>query len=320
MSGAKRDSVPVGRILPTIYSYLYIYIWVKRANFRYRLEKLAILGLAIFLVLTTVEVILELFGRGVAQHPEPWTKILFFGVVAILLYTKFREFGERRQQASFIDTAREVTHLLSRRQDGVASDQLIQKLLALFQLTFERKGWKYLGWRKKQVRVNAALRQADDHLHITLEHPGNQGSHGEPFRIGEGGAGVCFENECLVYIPRKALRHALVQDIDDEPGDEPFKMRPGAFVPQGNRDYQSILCVPIRAHGRCFGVLNFDSPRRNAFRRIDFEQATFYGFALALVLLHRGHAAAAQGSRRPPPSRRKKISPSGTEPPTEGTR
>lgn len=290
MAPEERKAVPIGQIVPTILSFSYIYWWVKRANWRHWADRTAVMFLTGFLVVLAVEVILESFGRGVAKHPY-WVKASFFCVIAVLLYTKFRELGARRQQASFIDAAREVTQRLSRPQGEDHEDQLMEKLVGLFQVTFQRKGWTWFGLRPNTVRVNAALLDETNRLQIRYEHPSGQGNHGPSFAVGEGGCGYCFDHDCLVYIPRKSLRHAIVQFIDDEPGDEPFYIEPGIFRPQGTRDYQSILCVPIRAHGERFGVLNFDSPRANAFRRIDFEQATFYGFALALVLLHNKVAA-----------------------------
>jgi hypothetical protein len=300
MPSEERKALPIGQILPTIGSFIYVYWWVKRANWRHWADKTAIVALAFGLVVLGVEVVMELWGYRVVGH-HYWIQALFFCGIAVLLYSKFREFGGRRQQASFIDAARQVTQKLSRPQGEDHEDQIVMKLVGLFQVTFQRKGWTWFGRRPNNVRVNAAiLNKATGQLKVCYEHPPDQGDHGPAFDVGTGGAGYCFAKDSLVYIPRKKLRHGIVQAIDEDPGDEPFAMEPDVYLPQGSRDYQSILSVPIRAHGERFGVLNFDSPRVNAFRRIDFEQATFFGFALALVLLHnQGAGGAMQAGSRP---------------------
>jgi hypothetical protein len=63
-----------------------------------------------------------------------------------------------------------------------------------------------------------------------------------------------------------------------------FAIVPNLYVPDVVQDFESILSVPMVAYRKCFGVLNFHSRKRNAFRRLDFLQATFFGFVVAQVL------------------------------------
>ncbi len=244
----------MGQVVSIVLSYSYIYWWVKRANWRRWADKTAVVFLIGFLVLLGIEVVLEYIGIGVLAHPF-WMKLLFFASIGIMLYTKCRELGARRQQASFVDTARAVTRLLSRPQGEEHEEQLMKKLVGLFQVTFQRDGWAWFGLRGNDTRVNAALVEGGA-LRIHYEQPDGQGAHGPPLPIGGSGAGYSYENDCLVYFPRKSLRHAIVQFYDDDPedGKERFSIAPDIFLPQGTRNYRSVLSVPIRAHGSRFAL------------------------------------------------------------------
>lgn len=80
------------------------------------------------------------------------------------------------------------------------------------------------------------------------------------------------------------MGHAIIQTIDEQ---RPFSMLSNLYVAKTPSNFESVLCVPINVWGKCCGSLNFDSPKPNAFRRLDFEQAAFYGLVLAQIL-HQG--------------------------------
>jgi hypothetical protein len=268
-----------------VLGHIYVYLWVKRANLRDSLEHGAHGILILFLLLLLLEVVLEYLGVSMALSPRLAIKVAFILAIAILLYTKLKEWSDRRQQFYFVEAARKLVELLSGSQVPTAADETFGTLLALYADNFARKG---------QLNANLAFWCSDDSVKIRYCHPLDAGYKKDyTFVNGQGAAAYCCENQCVVYIPRKDIRHAIVQNIGQA---HPYDMVPDLYVPGSGPGvaFQSVLCVPLLAYGTCFGVLNFDSRKSNPFRVLDFAQALFFGFIVA-QLLHlnqtQGHAA-----------------------------
>jgi hypothetical protein len=269
-----------GKAWRAVAGLVYIYAWSKAAGVRYVAQRGAIALLAGALLFLGLEVSLELWGLEMATHTLGWLRIGFWVALVALLWSKIREWNERKQQFYFPQAAKQVAELLSHTRVDVASDDTLKKLLAVFAQTFAHKGGP---------NANIALLTSaapDAKLRITYQYPEHANYNGAPeFSVdgdGEGGAGFCCVQNCMVYIPRASLRHGILQTLAES---RPYKLVTWVFVERGPRlGFRSVLSVPLTAYGTCYGVLNFDSSRANAFSRVDFEQAMFYGVAVAQVL------------------------------------
>jgi hypothetical protein len=169
-----------------------------------------------------------------------------------------------------VGAAQEVVRMLQPDHHARPVAELIETLLAVFCGTFSGG-----------VSAKVALEQHGS-LEISYYHPPDALPSLSRLQADEGSAGYTFQNQCVVYTPRTSFRHGIIQDISNPTA--PYRMMPRVFRDLGHREYSSVLCVPISIHGCNYGVLNVDSNKPNAFHRLDFEHALFYGFVLALVL------------------------------------
>jgi len=265
--------VALNRLGATIFGYVYVYWWAKRANWRHRIEKGAIGLLILFLVVLLLELGLEIFGFEMARSRSIATQLVFILAFSVALYSKLREWGARRQELFFLQAAKKTAELLGADREHLVNDGTIEKLLGIFHATFRRKG---------PISTTLALRTEDDRLEIRHWYPPSGRTHDVTFHPNEGGAGYSYANRCIVYIPRTHLGHAIIQTLGD---DDPYEMVGGLYIRgDANTAYRSILSVPVVIFGQCYGTLNFDSARPNAFKRIDFQQAMVYGSIVAQLL------------------------------------
>lgn len=252
------------------------YFWILFFRMRVRrfFERGSLIILAVYLLILLCEVALEWLGKDWAFHPHWLVRAAFFLVIGLALYSKVKEWSEHRQEFYFIQAAKKVVEVFSREWKDGERDEAVNGLLTIFVKNFEQKG---------AVNANLALpRDGDGKLVVSNIHPASARYDAElALEPGEGGSGYCFVKGCVVYIPWTTLRHAVIQTIAES---RPYKLVEDQYTPDRIENFRSILSVPVASGTRRFGVLNFDSRKRNAFRIIDFEQAVFFGFALAQLL------------------------------------
>ncbi|MDP9120112.1 MAG: GAF domain-containing protein [Acidobacteriota bacterium] len=284
-----RKPLQIRQLHTVIFSLTYIYGWTFRAKVRSWLARWAIGLLAAVLFYVPLEIGLDLYGRTLGTASSIAVRVVFFVLIAVSLYGKLREWREHHQKFYFIQAAWEVVQFMSAPQEALAGDEVILKLLAVFAKTFERKG--------KTPKASVAVLGPDGRLRLKYFHPEAANFDADfEFIEGEGGAGYCSENRCLVYIPKTSYGHGIIQNIEE---DQPYRVMADLFIPSGSREIRSILSVPMVAYGTCFGALNFDSTVVNAFHRLDFEQAMYFGFVVAQLLHLRGNSTVPVSPRLP---------------------
>lgn len=253
----------------------FVYIWflTLRSNVRAAFERGTTVILTLYVILVVIEVILEVWGRTLGTHETWWIRGLFYFLIFLALYTKVREWGAHHQELYFIGAASSVVQLdLSGATTPRSRQETIEELLNVFRGNFELKG-----------ALNANFAELiDGHLKVTAVAPPNA-EYDKSLALveGDGGSGYCYEKGVVVYIPRKRLRHGIVMDVSRA---RPFQLVQDLYVSCNVEPFNSILSVPVTSGGHRLGVLNFDSKKGNAFRRIDFQQAAFFGFVLAKFL------------------------------------
>lgn len=263
------EPVPVQSIRSRIMGQVYIYVWIKRERLRRGAEwfKRGTVGLLIFYLTALIaEVVAHVMGR---QVPEAsiFIQVAFFLLVAILFWLQLTEFSGDRQHLYFSEAASDIVRLVTEE-----NQDFIKKLLAITVEQFRLKG---------AVNANLALPIPADKLKISPEY-----CHGQVYdlemSVGFGGCGRSFAEKQIVCIPWKKHGNAIVQQINAK---NPYGMVENCYQPLGkDTGFRSILSVPLLAYGQCYGVLNLDSSKRNAFRPLDFAQAMFYASVMALFL------------------------------------
>lgn len=306
MAADDAEKKPVdARLVTEVLGYLYVYFLVKRSNVRHWFERRALQILLGAVLLAIAEAVLHFIGKDmVGPEQSAVLKILFLLTLLFVLYMKLREATDNRQQFYFVEAANQIVGILGQQRPAPSDDVL--SMLAIFHRTFEGRVSGVWPWRKKNrpPDVSVALIQGkhpDEHLEIGYVFPADvQRDPAFRLRMGDGAAGRCCKHYEIVYVPRCRLRHAIIQSISEHPR---FDMIAGLYhlFPLG-QEYGSVLSVPVVDGGKCYGVLNFAARKPNAFRRLDFLQAVFYGFALARVLQglglenHRADVASATGA------------------------
>jgi hypothetical protein len=285
----------------------WIYLWVNRTRVKWYLDRGAVGFLAFSLILLFLEVMLEvihtlpefqdfliralfaaatIYGYvdlalgifatapkwgGMADNASRYLQAVYLSAIAGATYFKIREWKERGQEFRFIQAAREIVATL--RVAG-GHESRIERVLPIFAFTFGNGG----------ISVSVAPIGADSKLVVRHQCGPAQYDPNLKLALGEGGAGLCCREHCAVYFPRKSLGHAILQDITE--GDYDLEM--DLFVRDDREPFESVLSVPMVANGYCYGAVSFDSPERDAFKRLDREQALFFGYVVAQVLREAG--------------------------------
>ena len=269
----------------TLFGYSYVYLLIKRARLRKLFEKYTASFLLISLFLLLVELVLEGMGLDLARGTIV-LRTLFAVAFTVAVFGKYREWTESRDDFLFVGSARAIAAVLGRHPDHSSYQTSIPDLLKIFHGNFKLK--------KNALNVTLALRDEDrGTLSIGHRYP-EQESRPTRFNIGEGGAGYAYQNKCLVYIPWKELGHAVIQKIDDEK--EHFSMITLLYRQTSKeKPYRAILCAPLVVFGTCYGSLNFDCDRRNAFKGNDLVKAYYFAAAVAQVLHNQALASSMGG-------------------------
>lgn len=265
-----RARQPVKGVLYRVACLLYLYFWIHRARIRGYFERGSLIVLAIYVVVLGAEVLLEVRGAEWGKAPQWTVKAVFWVLIGFALFTKVREWNAHRQELYFIQAAQKVADLMSRSTDvGEAAKQVMAIALGAFR-------------SKKTIRATLTLKCDDGLLRVDRVEPDHSVLDWQlALKPGQGGAGYAYDGKCVVYIPRRKMGNAVVQNFDE---DRPYHLVEDLYVPDAVEEFKSVLSVPLLMDGECHGVLNFDSSKNNAFRRIDFQQAMFFAFALAHLL------------------------------------
>jgi hypothetical protein len=227
---------PLSRLTHIIASYIYIWWWVQRANFKARFGKYFDRGarvlLAVYLGVFLVEVALELAGHEMAMSPSLIVQAVFFVAVAIALGGKISEWRDERQDVYFATAAAEIVRLMGRTTTSTRDAAVIHDLLAIFRRNFESKG---------VINANLAL-PGKEGLRVEHVYPPNASYDGDlVLPPGKGGAGVCYQERNVVYIPNVRYRHGIIEDFSEE---RVFSLLPDCYQPCKSEDFSSSEFTP----------------------------------------------------------------------------
>jgi hypothetical protein len=271
-------------------SALYVCFWRAR-HYLWRdpdSRKLAKRGLRISAVVLFIKIVLFLFLPEIAS----WLAVLLGSVaaMAVLLLSSFvlalhhlHEAAANVKQLSLAQHIRPARDLMLKiakappDQKQQALDSFVESLLTLMHRDFAER---------LPTNVNAMFPDHEGKLRIVYLVP--VGTKYDPdicFDPGQGGAGFCFQESNIVYIPDIRYMHAIIVGMPSDGagrGKIKYGLKRRLYVPiQPEFEvYRSIVCVPITSPSGTHGVLNLDSTLSDAFDSHDFHVLNAYASLL----------------------------------------
>jgi|GEM_PF-5526953 len=253
-------------------------------------------ALVLAAILFLLEVVAAIFQKHIINFHFPWwIQGLIVLLAFVMLRHRYHELKSLQRKPIFTSKMnallRDVTSMEF--QTGTTADkdqrldQFITSLLTAFRTVFEDTG---------TVQLNVMLPGPDGLLRIRYQHPpGIRYNPRLTFKRGEGGSGVAFETDSIVYIPRIGFRHGILVSMSPDAWrsrpDITYTLAESVYVPTRPEPYKAVLCVPIRTEVGVVGVLNLDIGRSNPFTDSDFQTAEvaagFLGMAIERRRLER---------------------------------
>jgi hypothetical protein len=268
------------------YSLLYIWGWSKRQRLRRLAGKLYSPVGYVGLAAIAIEIVLELAhafeGFRDIRH---WTGIGLLSVLVLLVGYKRKESLEQRRHEVFLESANLAVNALDQLSfDDATKDKFeelrncVNRILRILLDTFAWKG---------SLNANVMLPREDGSLKIAFVQASKGVKYDKDFtpQPGEGAAGLCFANQAIIYLPNIRHRHAVELRFDDGQIKQTVQTDVYVSVPtEFERCLGSILCAPVAARHKCFGVLNLDSETIDPFAEKDYFAVVFFGAIIGLAL------------------------------------
>jgi len=237
---------------------------------------------------TSTQTILE----AIRQNPWLARTIVVFQAAWLLAIlaaanNEISSWRKRKQEVFFVD----AVDLLLDKLDKLAEDgdptaqrteleSFIAESLEVMRSTFKEK---------RTVQTNFARLIAGKLCIMKVDPPDADYDPNFAPALGEGGSGYAASKKAIVYFPSIWIRHAIHIGFDRTRRPTKFAS-PGVmlrlYLPVAKKYeiYKSILTVPVIWEDPTpYGVLNFDSKKRDAFSELDFKIASIYGQLLGLA-------------------------------------
>lgn len=275
-------------------SIVRVYFWLVWQSFKVKathwLSPIGFIGL--FAI--ALEIGLEFAdATGFLLH---FTRAVSIGVLVVLVLLvgfKQAELREHRRVTLFLEKAAQAVaalkELASIEKEGPDDSyqslkRCVELILQVLLDTFASRG---------SLNANVMLLEddnGDNRLRMTFVRVAQGVEYDQNFkpRPGEGIAGRCFREKAIVYLPRVKWKHGIQVKLPKSLGEKTkYSFCPNLYVAiheKFEQYYCSILCVPVVAYGRCFGVLNLDSANPGPFRESDYLAVTFFGEIIGIAL------------------------------------
>jgi hypothetical protein len=279
----------IGRLLALIPTYVYV-VWLGlNITFRHIVETSASIALVLAAGMFFLETGAAIFHPAVAKHhPALWMQLTIVLLALFMLRHRLKEFSGLKRKPVFLSNTNvllgEVAALDFNIADTIVRETrlntFIMKVLIGFGAAFKDIG---------NVQLNVMFPDDGGCLRIRNRYPSEaQYDLNLALRPNEGGAGVAFERNSMVYIPRIRFRHGIMISVPTPSPDGvviEYDLLESVYVPAQPEPYKAILSAPVRsATGEVVGILNLDLRRSNPFSEFDFltaqVAASFIGMAL----------------------------------------
>lgn len=287
-TSALHDPIPWSQLRPEIVNLFKLYLWRKNQEFRAWIDRhlnpIGFVGIGALIV----EILLEFAGatRELGKVGAGISVVVLFVLIVLFAFKRAEHWEQKRQQIFLRSAHLAVTALegLALEKDNPQGGQehletCVNEVLQIILDTFAWRG---------SLNANVMLPEGDN-LAIRFAKVQEGVEYDVKFRpaIGEGGAGLCLQEQTIIYFPNIAWRHGVQIRLPDKTRNtvELIVRRHLYKTLESNfeRHYRSILCVPIAAYHNCYGALNLDSRYANPFTESDYQAVAFFGAIIGLA-------------------------------------
>jgi hypothetical protein len=251
------------------------YIWYDPKLKRGSLIAAALCALILFL-----DVLLFSFGKEVPV----WlgrSAIFFLVPTAILLAVhRVAEAGKEKGERTFADRIGPLADALTD-LSGIKPQDRDEALTNFVSKLLGQVHAEFTAVKKEPVTVSVMSRHTDGKLRIAYLFPlGTPYDPNVGFEPGEGGAGYCFKENTVVYIPSIRYTHGITISVATEGKKVGFRygLKRRLYVPIAEEFevYESFLCLPVTSPKETHAVMNVDSKDRDAFDMRDVHTLRAY--------------------------------------------
>jgi hypothetical protein len=271
-------------------SYLYVVWWGIQLPVRRFL-------IALPLVLASLWFLLEVVASfwDIVLPALPWWTFSMIFILAVgALLDHWHHFKRSRQESVLTSTLRPLFREIAALDFATGSEGerrealfvFVEKVFVTFSTALHSYGGGGLG-------INLMLPNDEEALEIVVAYrdllpaqlvqnqPALQ-AYDREFRLkkGQGGAGTAWQEECLVYIPSTRHQHGIKRFTDEE---TLYQLADFVYKP-GTPQFKSILCAPVPTRRGVYGVVNFDSLKRDAFGEADFSIAELAASVVGMAI------------------------------------
>jgi hypothetical protein len=229
-----------------------------------------------------------------------WFLVPSFLIEALVLYHHFSELGHKVSESTIIrilssalgPSVRQLNAILREAKDDAVQKSAIlsfehQVTLVFLGLFEERKlhnvGVSIMQWNSEASQLNIAYpeRTPDNEKIINLD-----------LRLaeGKGVAGRAFKEGHTIYVPSRRYIHGIRVRAKS------YQLLPNVYVDTEPQPFKAVLSVPIFGiSGQPVAVINFTSPKSNAFWPTDFRIATLAATILGMTDIYSMRASTLTG-------------------------
>jgi len=293
----RSDSVFRGAIRNIWPELLLIWYWLYPIRWRIRIafRNVFIRSALFFLMMTSFYVLIEILF-SLFEHVDVLAKLIEWsrlppvpklpimpptaeGVVlalgVLMAIHRIQEWRLRKREDK-LPTAVSVLlkQIANLKGSAITDSAAIQNLITLVMEEF--RGILETGTGRK-ITVSLMEKNTEDKLAIKCKCP-KEAEFDEVFQLaqGEGGAGVAWKENELVYIP--SIKHFIAIRVGQQY--TPLGM---VYKKTEKHPFKSLLCVPLATESNFYGVLTFSANKKGTFLVPDFEIARVAG-SLVTVL------------------------------------
>lgn len=271
--------------LRIVYCAAYISWWRLKhyISLDEKLNKRAKFAAAISGIIFFTDIVFFFLHRELARWVGGAALFLFIPAGLLLFLHHFVEVFTDKKRESFEKQVEPLVCALAeigRAAPNAKQDALDRFVADLLKMIYENFS------ERKLVSVNVMFPDTGGKLRILFLFPiGTKYDPNLSFSPGHGGAGLCYSEKKIIYIPATRYLHGIALGIPDaKVGDGHISYglmrRLYVDIAPGFAVFNSIVCVPVESPSGKHGVLNLDCNTQDAFNIHDFRVLKTFGTVL----------------------------------------
>ncbi len=251
------------------------YIWYDP-----NLNRGALIVAAFSALILLLDILLFVFGKEVPVWLGRSAIFVLVPTALLLAVHRVAEAGKEKGERTFADRIGPLADALTG-LSGIKPEDRDEALTNFVIKLLGQVQAEFTAVKKATVTVSVMSRYPDGKLRIAyLFPPGTPYDPNVCFDPGEGGAGYCFKENTVVYIPSIRYTHGITISVVTDAGRVGFRygLKRRLYVPisEEYEVYESFLCLPVTSPKATHAVMNVDSIDRDAFDMRDVHTLRAY--------------------------------------------